>query len=1552
MSRTHVQALALVNWRGVFYERYLMDRHVTALEGSNGAGKTTVMIAAYLVLLPDMSRLRFTNLGETGATGGDKGIWGRLGEPGRPAYSVIDFSIASGRRLIAGVHLEKKSEPTVDTKPFIITDLDAAVRLQDVLLLAQGDDEVVPEIDELRENAARNGGRLQLFGSVREYFAALFEHGVTPLRLGTNEERGKFNEMLRTSMTGGISRAITSELRSFLFKEESGLADTLQRMKSNLDACRRTRTEVRQSQQLQKEIGDVFEAGQAMFAAAFFATRERAEKHARRVAEAKEAHRKANERLAQAQDRYARVCKALEEKGAYQEALKSQIDAAQERRSRLERALSAADEVTRRSEELAIASERTQKAAHERKEREETQAQCRKTRDRRREERKASSEGLIDFQQGYNDLHRRAGAYRQAQRHKHRAQRLLEIDDLAPETIADLLARTKVRLENTDRSRRDAKQRLADHDAHRQAYTAAFEALMFMGEGSMSDGTEGDATIEPDAVFDTASKRLHRFRKQEALLDRLDEIAAELERACDLAERQAKAKEQARALGLALSGTRPARIEITERLGDKEKERERLLERAREMEAQAQERRRLLDAARARQKEIEDSEPIWRELAAHARYLIDYLAEDIPDSSPDSPTESSPDAPQNALKTLSDIKAARTTVMQRLEEIKASEAELVAKQEDLRAQARELLASGGPFDPELLRLKDRLEAELLAGAFEDASIEDAAVLEARLGPLVQALVVDDPAAVMACEEIRDRPDSLHDIWLVGRDEDMSGLGAGAANGAAASARRVGQAKKAKRIEGAATPSANASPASLSPASVPAANSNPKDIIVNEVQATRITRIPTRPRLGRKAREKRAEELRTEADASDTKVDEVRKKRRRLERLADASEALLAGQALWLEGDPASMLASVRRRIAGLDKQQESHLADADRARNEARIIEPGIESLRELLAAALLLDPPDHAHRRNTLEREHEEAKKAQAEVRRCAKAAQVVQDRLHILRSPPLSPEEASNLEAELKHLSDERDRLDTAIESMEFVADNVDALGWEDAPAALEEKRSLAPVFEERDRQTKAALDEAEAAFESAENAFDDAKASWQSADGVRRAALEQHRAAQRRFDELGVADPTPAALESAREQVHRLQEEMHSVQASHNALMTDKGARDSERRQAEKECNDAKEKAAAEQRDSIPMIERWERLQATVAEKNLHPGVLASEDGEASDAPMPRRALGNLAQESDKQRALLAERLRNAHKAQDLLAKVEAFAMDGDAEGFADTVLDLWLDVRDWLRRRLPAQVAEVDDPREALLRLRDRLTDLEERLDRQEDDLRGESSDVAGAIDVQIRKARSQLSRLNQNIKGVNFGSIERIRVTFERGERMHQVLDALKKGAVQGLLFDENMPVEQALEEIFACYGGGKRNDGLQLLDYREYIELQVQVRRRSGTDWEAANPTRLSTGEAIGVGAALMMVVLTEWERDANLLRGKRSHGSLRFLFLDEANRLSQDNIGVLFNLCRALDLQLLIAAPEVAKAGGNTTYHLVRRSDGEGRETVIVSGRRARSDS
>jgi chromosome partition protein MukB len=487
--------------------------------------------------------------------------------------------------------------------------------------------------------------------------------------------------------------------------------------------------------------------------------------------------------------------------------------------------------------------------------------------------------------------------------------------------------------------------------------------------------------------------------------------------------------------------------------------------------------------------------------------------------------------------------------------------------------------------------------------------------------------------------------------------------------------------------------------------------------------------------------------------------------------------------------------------------------------------------------------------------------------------------------------------------------------------------------------------PALEDQLRRAEAARDDAEAAASVADAAHEEATSTWQTADGRRRAADEQLTASEARFRETGVGEPTAEAVRDAQGEVERLEQELRALSLRLSLLATDRGRRETECTQAAVKQREAEDKTASERREAEPAIERWERLRRLAGQH----GLLASVQSPGTSDLSGIRGHVNLVQEAHKQKAVLVERLRSAHGGQALLEEVEK-GSDAPDLAFADTYLELWLAVRDWLRRRLPAQVAEVDDPREALLRLRDQLTSLDERLTRQENDLRGASEDVARGIEVQIRKARGQVNRLNRNLDGVTFGSIQGIRVQVQPVDKMDQVLRALREGAAQGLLFQANLPIEEALNEIFRRYGGG-RTGGQRLLDYREYVHLQVEIRRRSGADWEIANPTRLSTGEAIGVGAALMMVVLTEWERDANLLRAKKSSGSLRFLFLDEANRLSHDNLGVLFDLCQTLDLQLLIAAPEVARAEGNTTYRLARRSTGDGREEVVVSGRRTKAE-
>jgi chromosome partition protein MukB len=1472
MRRTRAEALALVNWKGVFYERYLLDRHVTALEGANGAGKTTVMIAAYVVLLPDMSRLRFTNLGETGATGGDKGIWGRLGEPGRPSYAVIDFALPSGRRLVAGVHLVRKGEPSVEPTPFIVEGLADDVRLQDLLLVTQGESEVVPELPELRDNAAGLGGHLTSFPSAREYFAALFDHGVTPLRLGTDEERNKLNEMLRTSMTGGISRALTSELRAFLLKEEGGLADTLQRMRANLDACRRTRTEVQESRRLEKEIGGVFEAGQTMFAAAFLATRERADELSRRVEEAESARNSAEAAQVAAADAVEKTLAELESLEHRRSELGQVVETARVWQRKVRDALIAAKALARSADAMKQAEAAAEVCAQERALADEVRSRSREELRRAQDGYKLAAAGLADVQRGIEELHRRASAYHQIVRRLKEAEVCLGGPALLLPDFENRVSSGCAELAAVDEVRREAATRLADAESHSKQHAEVLRALSVLV----------DAEVATEHAHDVALGALTLHRERVVLAGRLPSIEAELGEARRLAARQAKAHQQAAALGVVVGERRAGEV-VAQLLDEVEGVRNDHETNARVAEAGVASKERELKGLEAQRRELTAREPVWRGHAERAARLQEHLG--------------------LAIDSRENLDAARTELGTRLRVTHRAEEDAGIERERLLHEARELIAAGGPFPVELLKLKDKLGAELVAGSFEEVELEEAARLEARLGGLVHALIVDDPK--VSAHAIAQRPDALAHVLLVSRDADLERLAT------TSDAAMVGE----------------------------------RDLAVEDGAALRVSRIPTHPCLGRRAREQRAADLRHQADRAARELELQRGLRRQLERLVVDGEDLLAGHSVWLAGDPSLELVPVKRAIVEAEAYRDVQRSACARHHEAARSLRARVEGLRSLLSEAVMLEPPDYDERARALEPVLDAARAAKEAVARLGSQADFVDRHVVTLRHMPLSAEDVMRLQLRVNELKARRDQLDAGLDALSYVRANADALGWVEAPHRLADNHALVPALEAQLSESDAEQRTAEDAKANAEQRYEDATARFQDADGRKRVAVQEHTAAVEQFEGLGVPDPTERAQEAATVEVDRLERELRRQEERRDVLLTMKGAQSSGLCDAEGRLRGAEEKLTSERREAEPAVKRWEGLKERAARERLTGVLLEEGPAKLSDV----RGHVNLVQEAKTRRGVLLERLRSAQGGAALLDELQVLRDTTDA-AFADAYLDLWLTVRDWLRRRLPAQVAEVDDPREALVRLGDQLSGLEDRLARQEGDLRGASEDVARGIDVQIRKARGQVTRLNKNLDGVAFGGIQGIRVRLQQVERMEQVLRALREGAAQALLFQTDMPIEEALDEIFRRYGGGKTG-GQRLLDYREYVQLQVEIRRKAGADWEVANPTRLSTGEAIGVGAALMMVVLTEWERDSTLLRGKTSHGSLRFLFLDEANRLSHDNLGVLFDLCQTLDLQLLIAAPEVARAEGNTTYRLVRHTTADGREEVLVSGRRTRSD-
>lgn len=1440
MSRARIAALALVNWKGVFYERYLLDRHVTALEGMNGAGKTTVMIAAYVALLPDMSKLRFTNLGETAATGGDRGIWGRLGEAGRPSYTVLDLEAHDGdtaTRVLAGVRLTRATEPTVEPTAFIVTGLPLEQRLSDLLLLRQLDGDHVPELDEIKRACEAAGGAMTTYRAIKDYFAELFERGITPMRLAADEERTKLNDMLRTSMTGGISRALTSELRSFLLKEETGLADTLSRMRANLDACARTRSEVLESRRLEREITAIYEAGTEMFAAAVQGTRaasteaERAVDDARPlVDEAKRTTREIEGLVAGFEQRAGEVAQQL----AVLQAEHARIVAERER-GLAARAI--AERLATVDAELAVlvAGEVASRAAADLATAARTAA--RQERARAHDAYDRAAHGLADLQAGIDELVRRAHGHRQLTRRLDDARRLLAKPALAADDALDAIGalddeRARVELERA-RLERDGR----DVDARRAEYASAMQAL---------------ATLEPDgegAPHARARSLLARLAEHEARHARRHEIERERVEAVQLAMRQAQARTLATALAVADGDATIAALAACEQqVRDAESAAEARRVARRERQQRASE-------LRGQLAKLDERSARWHLASAAARRL----------------------AGVGAPATRAELVALRDRLAHELHGLGERRTQLEAQRQELQQRAALVEQSGTHLDPELLRLCDELGGELLANRFEDLDLAAASWVEARLGPLTSALIVDDLDAAVTAISASER--LAPTVWLVEAGTVVA-------------------------------------------AEPPAELDGIDDVVTVEPFGVRITRRLPRPSLGRRARERQVHELHEAIARDGSALDEVAARTALVagwRRDVDALEPLID---VLAEGDPAAPHAALASELASLEQQT----TDDDTAGPALALARTRLDELRRLLPDVALLRGPDHAARAAELAAllaGFVDIPAAQVAAR--ATLGQL----LDALRSPPPDDDVLAADAARQAVLAVRLDELATARSALEDVLVHRHASAFADAEAALDARTQLAPALEAQHAAARAAVAAAGDADAAAESAWEAATRTLQAAEASRLAAHAHRGRVAGELAALG-----PIAEDAIHLDARTLAERIAALEVEARELVAQRAVYAERLDRATRSIDEARTRFEAATRAAGPALAAW----TTLRDSALSDGVLhAALVGATTD-----RTSIQLAADAWSKRELLVDRLTRSRTGDELATLVRDAALDGPG------YLAAWRATREWLQRRVPAQVADLDEPLLALERLRDHLDVLERRLGRQEQDLRGASEDVARGIDVQVRRAHGQVRRLSTHLEGIQFGSIHGIRVQIRRVERMEQILRALRLGEAQELLFTPTVPIEEALDEIFRRYGGGGRAGGQRLLDYREYLELAVEIRRQSSGEWETASPTKLSTGEAIGVGAALMMVVLTEWERDANLLRARRTSGSLRFLFLDEANRLSRDNLGVLFDLCKSLDLQLLIAAPEVARAEGNTTYRLVRHVTDDGREEVIVSGRRS----
>lgn len=1451
-SRASIRRLVLMNWQGVFYQPFELAEGLTGLEGPNGAGKTTAMVALFVALLPDLRLLHFRGPGETGGEV-DRGIYGRLGLPG-PAYSLIQYISPQGETVWAGVLLIRHGEPRLEVTPFLIQGLRPDTALEAVFLRLHQEEEWIPTLAELKEQVALHGGLLKVQESLTNYLGALYECGVLPLPLATHEERERFHRVLYTSMVGGLSSFIQKGLRDYLLPEDTQLRNHVGRMRENLEACRITRRQIDDAKKRYDIIRHVYEAGWGMLTAAFHGTRLRARQQ-------RDAYDSAAGELRERRKLRLAAERQHQEASARHQALQAELtdranrlEAAKAHRDLARTAHRLAGEITTlEREEQENRAQRTKDEARRREaqQRRDVSYQAHEEAQRRRNE---LARALASAQQAYEQLYRNVAALNAARQSLKDAQVALPNHSVTIENAQTLSDECEQHWRQAHDMQAEAERAKAGYEAHKRRFDRAFAALERFAECPL------DSSRAPELARDLDA----RYRSRLADVGTAGDLSAAILQAAEKARHQETVRHKAKELSITNS------ISLRNALNETRKELANLEERCDQIVNMLEQERQIVTQCAVRIPQLERDTAAWQQAQRLSLSLGAHTS--------------------TSLSKEPDVAQLMDSLQRQINDTDAQQRSCETEARQLAEEADALAFGGGRIPESLVALADQVDGRLALERFEDVAEIDAARLEARLGPLASAIVVDDPRkAARTAADVRQRPDTTWFITPEGIRTDPDGVTTGDGE------------------------------------------------IIEEASGVRLTRCPARPVLGRAAREKEIGRLRAQADA---KRSEATTAMERLQQLKTAYQdaARLLPLAVWLSApspEPELLrLTHEQRQADSRTERLQTEYAEA----NEAFVAaDRRLAVVTELLPDAELLDEPDWANEVSRLKTKARDLAEAKVWLERHRNDWTEVSDSFLDLQSPPdpahleTLVRRSQNAQAIFATWQRARDLLKVLCERLadfRHAADETLLTSNESALAAL---RS-------RQKQADADVQLAKTQWDDCERELREAGDAYNNSDARYRGTLES--LTRRRGElkntgltgdktELDEAEREALAAQAAHQEINRLERE-----ADTNAKLLQNEVKNLKKREDE-----GLEAVRGKLRETRPNWQHWVSLKREARQRGLWERLMAMEvrrpyDQDASPVNAFNAATEHLGE--------LKARLDENDDGRAVAAKISPWLETREEVARGLQNLRAWDEIRPYLERHIPRDIAQAADPEVALVQMHNHLTALSARLVEQEKGLRQRTEDVANSIASRIRREEQRLTQINRRLVNVRFGALRGVKLNLSRIQTFQNLLDALRR---QPDLFSVDVPLEEAMARLFEQVGGGKIR-GEQLLDYREYLKLTVEVKRIARDDWIEVRGNSLSTGESIGVGASILMVILEAWEHQAALLRGRRAGSSLRFLFLDEATRLDPGALDTLTDFCERMDVQLFVAAPGLEHARRGHVYNLNRLEE-NGQERVLVRGRR-----
>ncbi|WP_436876362.1 chromosome partition protein MukB [Siccibacter turicensis] len=785
---------------------------------------------------------------------------------------------------------------------------------------------------------------------------------------------------------------------------------------------------------------------------------------------------------------------------------------------------------------------------------------------------------------------------------------------------------------------------------------------------------------------------------------------------------------------------------------------------------------------------------------------------------------------------------------------------------------------GGSEDQRLNALAERFGGVLLSEIYDDVSFEDAPYFSALYGPSRHAIVVPD------LSRVRDLLDGLdecpEDLYLIEGD-----------------------------------------PQSFDD-SVFAAEELEKAVVVKVADRQwRYSRFPAVPLFGRAARESRIESLHSERESLSERFATLAFDVQKTQRLHQAFSRFIGSHlAVAFDADPEAEIRTLSARRGEIERAISNHENDNQQQRTQYDQAKEAVAQLNRLLPRLNLLTDDTLADRVDEIQERLDEAQEAARFIQQHGNQLAKLEPMVSVLQS---DPEQYEQLKADYEQARVTQREARQQSFALSEVVQRRAHFSYTDSAEMLNGNSDLNEKLRQRLEQAETERARARDALRTHAaqlGQYNQVLASLKSSFDTKKELLND---LHKELQDIGVRADS-GAEERARQRRDELHTQLSGNRSRRNQL-------EKQLTYCEAEMDNLTRKLKRLERDYHEMREQvvtakagWCAVMRMVkdngVERRLHRRELAYLSGDELRS-MSDKALGAL-------RLAVAD---NEH-----LRDVLRLSEDPKRP---ERKIQFFVAVYQHLRERIRQDIIRTDDPVEAIEQMEIELGRLTEELTSREQKLAISSRSVANIIRKTIQREQNRIRMLNQGLQSVSFGQVNSVRLNVNVRESHATLLDVLSEQHEQHQdLFNSNrLTFSEALAKLYQRLNPqvdmGQRTPqtiGEELLDYRNYLEMEVEVNR--GSDgWLRAESGALSTGEAIGTGMSILVMVVQSWEDESRRLRGK-DISPCRLLFLDEAARLDARSIATLFELCERLDMQLIIAAPENISPEKGTTYKLVRK--------------------